>query len=328
MSTVSLSLTTPTSRRKLGHYRRNQQQRSILRLPHQNIFLVAAALVLLLSLNFTSAHSFRTRTTTTSLSNMAPKSTAPSASALGELKETIQSQAQEIQRLQAELKQAQQQSGSSSSSSSKTKAATAISHGGGGHGAAAGEEDVAHYLSKPFFQVSLQRVGWLGLFLSSLSMTALIMNVFESTLEKHIELAYFVPLLAGHGGNTGGQTVGTVLSALSAGTVKPAHAPQVVLKEAMAGVMSGLILGALVSPVAFKVMGVSFHVALVLFFTLPLVSMVASTLGSLIPFACVLLGLDPSVIAAPAMTSIVDVTGLMSYFLIANQIFKFYGLEL
>jgi Mg/Co/Ni transporter MgtE len=48
----------------------------------------------------------------------------------------------------------------------------------------------------------------------------------------------------------------------------------------------------------------------------------------LIPFVCVLLGLDPSVIAGPAMTSIVDVTGLMSYFLIANQIFKLYGLEL
>ena len=61
---------------------------------------------------------------------------------------------------------------------------------------------------------------------------------------------------------------------------------------------------------------------------MPLVSTIASTLGSVIPFVCVLAGLDPSVIAAPAMTSIVDVTGLMSYFLIANYIFQLYGLEL
>ena len=154
------------------------------------------------------------------------------------------------------------------------------------------------------------------------------MNIFEETLEKHIELALFVPLLAGHGGNTGGQTVGTILSALSAGTVKVSDSPRVVLKEAMAGVMSGAILGAIVSPIAYKVLGVSFHVAAVLFFTLPLVSMIASTLGSLIPFICVLVRLDPSVIAAPAMTSIVDVSGLMSYFMIANYIFKLYGLEI
>ena len=159
-------------------------------------------------------------------------------------------------------------------------------------------------------------------------MTALIMNVFEHTLEKHIELAYFVPLLAGHGGNTGGQTVGTVLSALSAGKVKPSDAPKVVLKEAAAGLLSGGILGVVVAPIAHYLMGVSFHVAVVLCFTLPLVSMIASTLGSFIPFACVFMGLDPSVIAAPAMTSLVDVSGLMSYFMIANYIFKLFGLEL
>jgi cation transporter-like permease/uncharacterized small protein (DUF1192 family) len=259
-----------------------------------------------------------------------------SASVLGELKETIQVQAQEIQQLKAQLKAATVTASKQPTMTAAPPALTilSVSHGGG-HGVIStgmtkdGEGDViTHYLHQPFFKVSLQRVGWLGLFLTSLSMTALIMNVFEKTLEKHIELAYFVPLLAGHGGNTGGQTVGTVLSALSAGTVQPAHAPRVVLKEAMAGIMSGVMLGSIVSPVAFQVLGVSFHVAMVLFFTLPLVSMVASTLGSLIPFACVLLGLDPSVIAAPAMTSIVDVTGLMSYFLIANQIFKLYGLEL
>ncbi|KAL3909662.1 MAG: hypothetical protein SGARI_002490, partial [Bacillariaceae sp.] len=212
-----------------------------------------------------------------------------SASVLGELKETVQKQADEIQRLKGELKTLQ-----GDPKTKATAAATSVSHGGHGAGAEPSEEDVAHYLEKPFFQVSFQRVGWLGIFLASLSMTALIMNVFEETLEKHIELAYFVPLLAGHGGNTGGQTIGTILSALSAGTIKPSDAPRVVFKEGMAGVLSGAILGALVSPIAYKLLGVSFHVAVVLFFTLPLVSMIASTLGSMIPFACVLMGLDPS----------------------------------
>eukprot|EP00534_Pseudo-nitzschia_fraudulenta_P001050 CAMPEP_0201121910 /NCGR_PEP_ID=MMETSP0850-20130426/5676_1 /ASSEMBLY_ACC=CAM_ASM_000622 /TAXON_ID=183588 /ORGANISM="Pseudo-nitzschia fraudulenta, Strain WWA7" /LENGTH=246 /DNA_ID=CAMNT_0047388477 /DNA_START=266 /DNA_END=1006 /DNA_ORIENTATION=+ len=239
-----------------------------------------------------------------------------SASALGELKETIRSQKEEIERLKNQI----------------AKGGTTKKSSGGGHGHGGGEElteeEVAKYLHDPFYTVGLERVGWLGIFLGSLSATALIMNVFEETLEKHIELALFVPLLAGHGGNTGGQTVGTILSALSAGTIKVSDAPKVVWKESMAGILSGSILGAVVAPIAYKGLGVSFHVAVVLFFTLPLVSMIASTLGSIIPFVCVLVHLDPSVIAAPAMTSLVDVAGLMGYFMIANYIFKLYGLEL
>jgi cation transporter-like permease len=236
---------------------------------------------------------------------------------LRELKDTIRNQAKEIEQLKANLKGHQTPN-------------AAASHGGG-HGHGGGEpteEEVAHYLEQPFYQVSLTRVGWLGIFLASLSATAVIMNTFEHTLEKHIELSYFVPLLAGHGGNTGGQTIGTILSAMSSGVVKPKDAGRVVLKEAAAGLMSGIILGVVVSPVAYQILGVSFPVATVLFFTMPLVSTIASSLGGLIPFLCIFMGLDPSVIAAPAMTSFVDICGLLSYFLIANYIFRLYGLEL
>jgi len=249
---------------------------------------------------------------------MANDNSKHSASALGELKETIQSQKKEIERLKAQV--------ASSKGGGKTKKA-AVSHGHGG-GEELSEEEVARYLHDPFYTVGFQRVGWLGIFLASLSATALIMNVFEETLEKHIELALFVPLLAGHGGNTGGQTVGTILSALSAGTIKVSDAPKIVWKESLAGILSGSILGAIVAPIAYRGLGVSFHVAVVLFFTLPLISMIASTLGAIIPFVCVMFRLDPSVIAAPAMTSLVDVAGLMGYFMIANYIFRLYGLEL
>ena len=253
-----------------------------------------------------------TRTTTT-------MTTKKDSGVLGELKETIRNQQHEIEKLRDQLKQ---------KTTKGSSAASAVSHGGHGGGGEISEEDVSHYLQQPFYTMSFKRVGWLGIFLCSLSFTALIMNQFEHTLAKHIELAYFVPLLAGHGGNTGGQTVGTVLSALSAGIVKPHHAPKVIFKEGMSGILSGVILGLIVSPIAYKVMGISYHVTTVLFLTMPLISTVAATLGATIPFICVLVGLDPSVIAAPAMTSIVDVSGLMSYFLIANQIFKMYGLEL
>jgi Mg/Co/Ni transporter MgtE len=233
---------------------------------------------------------------------------------LTELKETIRKQAAEIELLKKKA-------------SSVSKPATAVGHGAHGGGADA-IDDLATYLEKPSYQIAKHRIGWLSLFLCSLSLTAVIMNGFEHTLSRQIELAYFVPLLAGHGGNTGGQTVGTVLSALSSGAVQPSDAHRVIIKEAMSGLIVGCVLGGCLGPVVHYGMGISEHVATVLCFTLPLVSTIAATLGSAIPFAAVALGLDPSVIAAPAMTSFVDVTGLMSYFLIANQIFRLFGLEL
>jgi Mg/Co/Ni transporter MgtE len=238
---------------------------------------------------------------------------------LRELKETVKKQATELQTLRKQLK---------GGGKAATFAAPAASHGAHGGGAEASPDEIASYLGRSFFSIATQRVGWLSVFLLSLSLTAIIMNGFEHTLSRQIELAYFVPLLAGHGGNTGGQTVGTVLSALSASAVTLRDAPRVIAKEAIAGLLTGTVLGGMVGCISFYLMGISLHVSTVIFCTLPLVSIIAAALGSSIPFACVALGLNPSVIAAPAMTSFVDVTGLMAYFLIANQIFALFGIEL
>lgn len=238
-----------------------------------------------------------------------------SSSALSELKETIKSQKSEIDRLKKEL--------------AAKSAAKKIPSGGGHHGATSDSHDeILEYKSKTAFSIAYERVWWLAFFLLSLSFTAIIMNGFEHTLSKQIELAYFVPLMAGHGGNTGGQAVGTVLSALSAGVISKKDAMGVVGKEAMSGLFMGIILGSLVGPISHYGMGISVHVATVVSVTFPLLSTIASLLGSSLPFVCVMLGLDPAVIAAPAMTSFVDVSGLLCYFLIANKIFKLFGMEL
>lgn len=233
------------------------------------------------------------------------------ASVLAELKETIKKQAAEIEQLK------------------KSNTAAAPSSSGGAHGGPAPSmEEIHNYLHKPFFNVARERIGWLGVFLMSLSATAVIVNGFEHTLARQIELAFFMPLLAGHGGNAGGQTVGTILSAMSAGSVTQKDAGRVIMKEAMSGILVGVVLGAGVAVVAHYGMGISLHVSTCLLATLPLVSFIASTLGAAIPFLCATFGLDPSVIAAPAMTSFVDVAGLWAYFVIANHVFSLFGLEL
>lgn len=247
---------------------------------------------------------------------------AAESSALRELKETVKSQSAEIERLKLELSKKVE------ATDKKSGGGAAVSHGAHGGGGTEIEEEIHSYLDRPFFSLARHRVGWLTVFLASLSLTAIIMNGFEHTLSRQIELAYFVPLLAGHGGNTGGQTVGTVLAAMSAGAITEKDAMKVIAKESLSGLTMGAMLGLGVGAVAYYVMGISSHVSTVIMLTIPPLSAIASSLASGLPFLCVFFGLDPTVIAAPAMTSFVDVTGLLCYFLIANQIFALWGLEL
>lgn len=249
--------------------------------------------------------------------------TDASSAVLRELKDTIQKQATEIKTLKAALSSVS--SSSSSLETTKKPSKPQISHH---HGPADDDEDPAEYLNSPFYSLAFKRVPWLTVFLISLSFTAVIMNGFEHTLSKQIELAYFVPLLAGHGGNTGGQTVGSVLSGLSTGDITTNDASRIIRKEAMSGFTVGIILGSIVGPTVYYVGGISSHVSVVIFCTLPLLSTIAATLASSIPFACKGLGLDPAIIAAPAMTTFVDVTGLLAYFVIAGRVFRWFGLEL
>jgi len=240
------------------------------------------------------------------------KKTNTDGAALRELKEIIAKQTLEINTLKASL----------------TKSTKSTTHGHHGPSSSSSTTDATPYLETPFPKLAMKRVGWLAIFLVSLSGTAVIMNGFEETLSDQIELAYFVPLLAGHGGNTGGQTVGSVLSGISTGALTTKDARAIIQKEALSGITVGLILGSIVASIAHFGAGISAHVSTVVLLTLPLLSFIAATLASTIPFVCLTIGLDPAVIAAPAMTTFVDVTGLLAYFLIAQQVFTWFGLAL
>ena len=108
--------------------------------------------------------------------------------------------------------------------------------------------------------------------------------------------------------------MGIVLPALSVGALRQRDALRVIGKEALSGLTVGLLLGAVLGPVVFC--------------TLPLTSTINGTLAATIPFACRAVGLDPAFVAAPAMTTLVDVTGHLGYFVLANHIFQLFGMEL
>jgi hypothetical protein len=74
------------------------------------------------------------------------------------------------------------------------------------------------------------RWGWLLVFFAGLMLAAVVVEAFESILKQHVELSYFVPLLIGHGGNTGSQSNATIIRALALGHLRPGDYLMVVWK--------------------------------------------------------------------------------------------------
>lgn len=177
----------------------------------------------------------------------------------------------------------------------------------------------ADYGKQSIFEIARSRTGWLVAFCAGLLLAALVVEQFEDVLERHVELSFFVPLIMGHGGNTGSQSVTTVIRALALRQVHAQRdAARVVLKEAGAGAMMGALLGLAILAFSFAWPGISPSVGAVVAVALPLVSLVANGLGALLTCTADRLRLDPAVTAVPFMTTLVDSLGLVIYFYLAR----------
>ena len=175
------------------------------------------------------------------------------------------------------------------------------------------------YFDNPIFRVVRKRIGWLLLLFVAGTLTSAVLHRFETELAAVVALSFFIPLLIGTGGNAGAQTVMTVIRSLALGEVGVRHAWRVVFREATTGV----VLGLLVAPIAFG-QALLWHAPLPLALTVSLtmfaICIWSTTVGSLIPIAAQRFGVDPAVLSAPLITTLVDATGLVIYFTIAKLI--------
>lgn len=174
------------------------------------------------------------------------------------------------------------------------------------------------YLSTPIGRIVRSRVVWLLVLALGATLTVQVMEGFEATLEQMTVLALFVPLLIGTGGNTGNQAATTVTRALALGEVRPRDAWRVLSREIRVGLSLGVLLGLLGCVVATLVY--DWHIGLVIGLTLAAVCTVAATIGGIMPLAARAIRADPAVFSNPFITTFVDATGLVIYFLIAHAV--------
>ena len=182
----------------------------------------------------------------------------------------------------------------------------------------------------PYFQTSLfkvvrSRITWLVLLFVAETATGTVLRTFEDELSKVVALSFFIPLLIGTGGNAGSQTVSTVIRALALGEVRMKDVLRVLVKEVTTGIVLGVLLGAIAFGRA-RLWGVGNDLAGCVGITVLVVCTWANTVGAVIPIAAQRVGVDPTVISGPLITTLVDASGLFLYLSIAKlMIAKLHG---
>jgi magnesium transporter len=177
------------------------------------------------------------------------------------------------------------------------------------------------YFSVDIVTMARKRIGWLLLLFITATLTGTVMRLFQDELDRVVALTFFVPLLIGTGGNAGSQTTTTIIRALAVGEVRLRDALRVLAHEF--GV--GLLLGLGMASVAFLraiTWNTGLPVALAVSLSILSIVLWATSVGSLLPLLVTRLGIDPTVISGPAMSTLVDATGLFIYLGVARLILR------
>jgi magnesium transporter len=162
-----------------------------------------------------------------------------------------------------------------------------------------------------------KRVVWLLVLFLAEAYTGTVLRGFGGELETVVALGFFIPLLIGTGGNIGSQTVTLIVRAMAIGEVTLRDIGWIVFKELRVGVLMGAAMGVVGFALAW-LLDVGPEVGLVVALTLIAISAWSATVAAALPLILRRLRVDPAVVSAPLISTLVDGTGLIIYFEIAR----------
>lgn len=179
-----------------------------------------------------------------------------------------------------------------------------------------------NYFQTNLLTVARKRVVWLSVLLVANTFTAAVIKSQEDLIQQVAVLASFIPLLIGTGGNVGAQSSTVVIRGLNTDDLKLREAFRVIRREAIAGAFLGIMLGLVVTGVAYLAPDISLGVALSVGCSLVAISILASSAGAALPILFQSLGFDPALMSAPFITTVVDVFGVLIYLSLARRVLQ------
>lgn len=189
----------------------------------------------------------------------------------------------------------------------------------------------APYMQSGLWDMVRKRAGWLSVLFVSELFTSTAMSYFEDALKKVIFLGMFIPLVVSSGGNAGSQAASLIIRSLTLKELLTSEWRKVLWRELRSGVMLGAILG--VMGFVRIVIGHFFHlrpdvgphyllVGLTLGCSLVGIVLTGTLVGSLLPLLLRRLGFDPTTASTPFVATLVDVSGILIYFEVAQLVLR------
>ncbi|UYM14519.1 magnesium transporter [Endozoicomonas euniceicola] len=164
----------------------------------------------------------------------------------------------------------------------------------------------------PVFKTARRRAVWLGINLITAFIAASVIGMFQTTIDKVVALAVLMPIVAGMGGNAGGQALTLVIRGMALGQISSTNLRWLLSRELAVGFMNGLLWASLVALIAY------------LWFNDPIISFVigcamvinlsaAVIVGASLPVILKSMNIDPSLAGTIILTTISDVLGFFSF---------------
>ncbi len=174
------------------------------------------------------------------------------------------------------------------------------------------------YFRAGYFKQLSGRVGWLFILVLAATISGKVLQKYSLALSSIIALAYFIPMLMGAGGNIGSQSSTLVIRALATGELTLEQWWKVLVREACAGCVIGTVLGITAFFIAIfllqnTMLGITVGISVATVVT------VGNLAGAATPLIFSYFKLDPAIVSAPLITTVIDVTGIIIYFEIARR---------
>ncbi|MBR5510211.1 MAG: magnesium transporter [Lachnospiraceae bacterium] len=176
------------------------------------------------------------------------------------------------------------------------------------------------YLKTGILELAKNRIVWLTVLMLSSMISGSILTRYEEAFAMLPLLVSFVPMLTGTGGNAGSQSSTMIIRCMSIGEVEPKDILKVMWKEVRVALVVGVILAALnFGRLIIQYPGETV-ICLTVCISLVITVLLAKTIGCTLPIIAKLVKVDPAIMAAPLISTIVDACSLIVYFNIACRL--------
>ncbi len=166
-----------------------------------------------------------------------------------------------------------------------------------------------------------KRLPWLYLNLLTALASVLVIGFFEDTIKYMVALVFFMPVVAGLGGNAGSQTLTLIVRGMALGEITFENAKRALLRQVAVGIANGVAVGVVIGLIAWLWKGIPI-LGLILGLAM-IISVFAGTLvGALIPLILKKLKQDPALGSHIFLTAFTDAFGFLTFLGLATIFIK------